>query len=54
LAVEGLRVQFAVEAWDEIEKIGDGQHERHVIDEARFLRRLEKKSGAAGAKEPLF
>lgn len=51
LAVEGLRVHFAVEAWDEVEKIGEGQHERYVIDEARFLKRLEKKISASEKQE---
>ncbi len=43
LGVEGNRVNFAIEAWDQLEKIGEGKHERVVIDEARFLRRVEKK-----------
>ena len=44
--VEGLRVTFSVRAWDQSEQIGDGQHQRMVIDEARFLRRVEAKSSA--------
>src|SRR5512137_2529678 len=43
LSVEGNRVYFSVEAWDNLEKIGEGKHERVVIEEARFLRRVEKK-----------
>ena len=43
LSVEGIRVYFSIEAWDNVEKIGEGKHERVVIDEARFLRRVEKK-----------
>ena len=43
LSVEGNRVYFALEAWDNLEKIGEGKHERVVIEEARFLRRVEKK-----------
>ena len=43
LSLDGIRVYFSVEAWDDQEKIGEGQHERVVIDEARFLRRVEKK-----------
>jgi fluoroacetyl-CoA thioesterase len=42
-SLDGNRVYFSVEAWDNLEKIGEGQHERVVIDEARFLRRVEKK-----------
>jgi predicted thioesterase len=45
LAVDGLRATFLIEAWDEIEKIGEGQHERMVIDEARFMKRVMAKGG---------
>jgi predicted thioesterase len=41
--VDGRKVKFLVEAWDAVEKIGTGEHERFVIDEERFLRRLETK-----------
>jgi fluoroacetyl-CoA thioesterase len=46
LSIEGLKVNFALEAWDAVEKVGEGFHERAVIDEARFLRRVEKKIAA--------
>ena len=46
LSVEENRVHFSLEAWDSLEKIGEGRHERVVIDEARFLRRVEKKIAA--------
>jgi predicted thioesterase len=46
LEVDGLRVTFSVHAWDQSEQIGDGQHQRMVIDEARFLRRVEAKSSS--------
>lgn len=42
---EGRRVDFRVEAWDEVEKIGEGTHQRFVIDVERFLKRLETKIG---------
>ncbi|MBP7228188.1 MAG: thioesterase family protein [Longilinea sp.] len=42
--VEGRRMVFKVEAWDEVEKIAEGEHERFVIDTARFAERLTKKS----------
>jgi predicted thioesterase len=45
VAVDGRRIQFRVEAWDETEKIGEGTHERAVINVAKFATRLaEKKS----------
>jgi len=43
VSIDGLKVIFALEAWDALEKVGEGRHERAVIDEARFLRRVEKK-----------
>jgi fluoroacetyl-CoA thioesterase len=43
LSLDENRVQFTIEVWDELEKIGEGKHERVIIDEARFLRRVEKK-----------
>lgn len=42
--VEGRKLFFRVEAWDETEKIGEGAHVRFIIDTARFNRRLEEKS----------
>jgi fluoroacetyl-CoA thioesterase len=41
--VEGSKVFFKVEARDEQELIGAGSHQRVVIDEARFLRRVTAK-----------
>ncbi len=46
LSVDGIKVNFSIEAWDNLEKIGEGKHERVVIDEARFLRRVEKKKAS--------
>jgi len=46
LAVQGIRVQFAVSAWDSQELIGEGKHERAVIDVARFLKRVSAKANA--------
>jgi predicted thioesterase len=43
--VDGMRVKFSIQAWDRQEKIGEGGHERVVIDEARFLKRVESKRG---------
>ena len=43
ISLEDNRVYFSVAAWDNLEKIGEGKHERVVIDEARFWRRVEKK-----------
>ena len=44
--VEGRRVRFKVEAWDDVERICEGTHERHVIDPMRFEAKLAKKRSA--------
>jgi predicted thioesterase len=44
MLVEGRRVIFRVLAYDDKESIGEGQHERMIVDRARFLdRALGKK-----------
>lgn len=47
--VEGRRVRFRVEAWDDVERICEGVHERCVIDQARFEAKLAQKTAKAGA-----
>ncbi|MGC9468730.1 MAG: thioesterase family protein [Anaerolineae bacterium] len=42
-AVNGRRLRFHIEAWDEVEKIGEAEHERFIVDRARFMRGVEKK-----------
>ena len=44
LSVEGRRVMCRVDAWDDREKVGEGTHERFVIDVARFGERVRAKS----------
>ena len=41
--VEGRRVMFKVEAWDDKEKIGEGTHQRMIVDEAKFNERVKQK-----------
>lgn len=43
LQVDGRRLVFKVEAFDELEKVGEGEHERFIIDVSRFEERLKKK-----------
>ena len=43
IGISGKRVMFKVEAFDEEEKIGEGEHERAVIDVARFAQRVSRK-----------
>jgi fluoroacetyl-CoA thioesterase len=47
LSVEARTIRFRVEARDERELIGDGQHERVVVNVARFDERVQRKMLAA-------
>ncbi len=44
VAVEGRRLRFAVEASDEHQVVGRGQHERVIVDLERFRQRVAAKS----------
>ena len=44
-AVEGRTLRFRVEARDEKELIGDGTHERVVVNVAKFDQRVQRKLG---------
>jgi predicted thioesterase len=45
IGVEGRTVRFRVEARDEKELIGDGTHERVVVNVAKFDHRVQRKLG---------
>ena len=45
LAIEGRTIRFRVEARDERELIGDGTHERLVVNVAKFDQRVQRKLG---------
>ena len=40
IQVDGRRLVFKVEAYDERQKIGDGQHERFIVKLDKFLSRI--------------
>jgi predicted thioesterase len=44
IAVKDRRIQFRVEAWNDTEKLGEGTHERAIINVAKFASRLAEKS----------
>lgn len=46
IEVDRRRLRFKVEAWDAVEKIGEGEHERFIIDKDRFNERLSQKQAA--------
>jgi predicted thioesterase len=43
IGVDGRRVNFAVAAFDEREKVAEGSHERYITDRTKFLANLEDK-----------
>jgi predicted thioesterase len=43
IAVKDRRIQFRVEAWNDTEKLGEGTHERAIINVAKFAARLAAK-----------
>ena len=43
MGVEGRRLVFKIQAWDESELIGEADHERFVVDEAKFIGRVQAK-----------
>jgi fluoroacetyl-CoA thioesterase len=43
IAVEGRKLTFRVEADDEVEKIGEGEHRRVIIDVGRFKEGIKAK-----------
>jgi fluoroacetyl-CoA thioesterase len=48
IEIDGKRLKFHVEAWDDKEKIGEGFHVRAVVDTFRFEQRLKQKTSAGG------
>ena len=43
VAIDGRSLEFRVEAHDEKEAIGDGSHQRVIVNVARFDQRVQKK-----------
>ncbi len=41
--VDGRKLYFLVEAYDEVEKIGEGSHTRMVVDGPRFISKFNEK-----------
>jgi len=41
IEIDGRRLVFNVEAFDENRKIGEGQHERFIVNLERFIQRID-------------
>jgi predicted thioesterase len=48
--VEGRTLGFTVQAWDEVDKIGEAEHTRVVIDLDRFKAKLDVKKAQGETK----
>jgi fluoroacetyl-CoA thioesterase len=44
--VQGRKLTFQIEAWDEAEKIGQATHHRFLIDQFKFMEKVRSKAGA--------
>lgn len=44
LEIEGKKLTFKIEAFDEMEKIGEGTHQRYIIQLDKFISKTEKKA----------
>jgi predicted thioesterase len=45
--IDGNRIRFKIEAYDEKEKISSGTHERYIVNVARFATRVAAKASGA-------
>ena len=43
IEIDNKKLTFKVEAFDAIEKIGEGMHGRYIIDSKKFLERVKQK-----------
>jgi fluoroacetyl-CoA thioesterase len=43
--LDGPRVSFAVQVFDEQEAVAEGTHERYIIEKTKFLAKLQEKLG---------
>ena len=43
--VDGQRLLFVVDAYDEINKVAEGEHERLVVSKERFVQKVNRKKG---------
>ena len=41
--VQGRKLSFHIQAWDEVEQIGDANHIRFIVDESSFIERTREK-----------
>jgi len=50
--VDGSRLLFLIDAYDGMEKVAEGEHERILVSKDRFLQKLAKKKGQSLIPSP--
>jgi predicted thioesterase len=50
--VDGNRLLFLIDAYDGMEKVAEGEHERILVSKDRFLQKLAKKKGQSLIPSP--
>jgi predicted thioesterase len=45
-AIDRRKLTFKVKVYDDVEQVGEAEHERFVIDEDKYIERLKKKMSA--------
>ena len=48
--IDRRRLTFRIEAWDEVERIGEATHDRFIIDTERFMRGVAEKTERASGR----
>jgi predicted thioesterase len=43
VAIDRRKLTFKVKVFDDVEQVGEAEHERFVIDEDKYIERLRKK-----------
>jgi predicted thioesterase len=46
-SVEDRRVNFKVEAFDDVEKVAEGTHQRAIVNVDKFAARVQAKAGGS-------
>ena len=46
VAIDRRKLSFKVKVFDDVEQVGEAEHERFVIDEDKYIERLKKKMEA--------
>ncbi len=42
--IQGRKLTFRVEAWDEVDKVGEAAHERFIVDQEKFMGQVNAKT----------